>query len=47
MTERTMKDVSHTPPNDVSAADVWKRGGEEGPSIDSEAEGSSPAPADD
>lgn len=47
MTERTMKNVSHTPPNDVSAADVWKRGGEEGPSVESEADESGPAPADD
>ncbi|WP_169794661.1 hypothetical protein [Haloprofundus marisrubri] len=25
--KRTMKDVSHTAPNGVSADDVWRRGG--------------------
>lgn len=40
-----MKDVSHTPPNGVSAAAVWERGGETSPDVDADA--SSPAPADD
>lgn len=45
MTDRTMKDVSHTPPNDVSLATVWERGGEEASAGDEDA--TNAAPADD
>ena len=45
MTEPTMKDVSHTSPEGVSAAEVWQRGGEgESPA---DAEAADAAPADD
>ncbi|WP_435129810.1 hypothetical protein [Halobaculum sp. D14] len=47
MTEQTMEDVDHTPPNRTSAAAVWERGGEVTADVDVDADADSAAPADD
>lgn len=56
MTEKTMKDVSHTPPHGEGANAVWERGDEVPANTNSDdvdvadpstENGSSPTPADD